>query len=141
MADDRQRLRRAQLIERVRTAEHRQAALRAFEAEATRCKLEALAMRTQALAGHYTPAGEGLSVADLRSNGLLAGHLRSLGRTAGEQADRARITADGTLSNLATAERRRNRAESDRRDIHRIVIERRFRPDPSLLKRTGTDVE
>jgi len=139
MADDRQRLRRAHLIERVRTAEHRQAALRAFEAEATRCKLEALAMRTQALASHYTPAREGLSVADLRSTNLLAGHLRSLGRTAGEQAERARITADGSLTDLATAERRRDRAESDRRDIHRTVVERRFRADPALLKRTGTD--
>jgi len=138
---DRKLLRRAQLIERVRTAEHRQVALRAFEAEATRCKLEALALRTQALAGHYVPSGEGLSAADLRSTSLLAGHLRSLGRTAGEQAQRARLTADGTLAELATAERRRDRAESDRRHLNRIVVERRFRPDLPLPRRTGTDVE
>jgi hypothetical protein len=141
MANDRQRLRRAQLIERVRTAEHRQAAVRAFEAEATRCKLEALAMRTHELAAHYTPAGDGLSVADLRSTGLFAHHLRSLGRTAGEQAEHARVTADGSLSHLATAERRRDRAESDRRDLRRAVIERRFGPELPMLKRTGTDVE
>ena len=138
---DRQRLRRAQLIERVRTAEHRQVALRAFEAEATRCKLEALAMRTQALAGHYSPTGEGLSAGDLRSTSLLANHLRSLGRTAGEQAQRARLTADGTLAELATAERRRDRAESERRHLRRALAEHRSRPDLPLPKRTGMDVE
>lgn len=138
---DAKRLRRAQLIERVRTAEHQQAALRAFEAEATRSKLEALAMRTQALAGLYEPKGEGLSVADLRSTSLLAHHLRSLGRTAGEQAQRARVTADGTMADLATAERRRDRAETDRQNVHRAWVERRSRSDLPLPRKAGTDIE
>jgi len=138
---DRGRLRRAQLIERVRTAEHRQAALRAFDAEAARRKLEALAERTRALAGHYAAAGEGLTVADLRGAGLLARHLRSLGRTAGEQAERARVAADGSLTDLATAERRRDRAESSHRALHRAIAEIRSRPEMPLSKRTGTDVE
>jgi hypothetical protein len=141
MGDDRKRLRRAQLIERVRTAEHRQVALRAFEAEATRCKLEALAMRTQALSVHYAPKGDGLAAADLRSASLLATHLRSLGRAAGEQARTARHAADGTLTELATAERRRDRAASERRHLHQALLERRSRPDMPLPKRSGTEVE
>jgi len=139
MADDRRRLRRAQLIERLRTAEHRQAAAQAHEAEEARRKLASLSERTEALARLYA-VGEGtLHAADLRSASLLGAHLRDLGRTAGAQAEHARTHADAKLADLAAADRRRTRAEGERRDLQLAVAERRFAPEPALPRRTRHD--
>ena len=53
MTVDKARLRRAKLIERVRSAEQRAAAGEAFRAEAVRRKLEQLSERTRSLAQVY----------------------------------------------------------------------------------------
>ena len=135
MADDRRRLRRASLIERLRTAEHRQAAAQAHEAEGVRRKFTSLSERTDALARIYA-IGEGrLQAIDLRSATLLGAHLRELGETARAQAERARNAADGKIADLATADRRRSRAEDDRRDLQRTLAERRFAVEPALHRR------
>ena len=107
MASDQARLRRARLIERVRSAEQRKAALDAFQAEAVRLKLQQLSERTRSLAQLYALRDKSQDGADLRSSSVLGSHLRDLGRTAAQQADQARQQADGRLADLAAAERRR----------------------------------
>ncbi len=121
--NDKARLRRARLIERVRSAEKRKAAAEAFHAEAVRHKLEQLSERTRSLAQLYAlrdRAGDG---ADLRSASVLGSHLRELGNAAAQQADQARREADGKLADLATAERRRQQAEDGRRALHNSVLQ------------------
>lgn len=141
MMGDARRLKRARLIERLRTAEHRQAAAQAFEAEGARRKLHGLVERTEALAQLYAARDNTLCAADLRVASLLGAHLRGLGRTASVQAERAQSTADARLADLAAAERRRTRAENDRRVLDRALAERQSRPDLPLQRRTGTELE
>ena len=135
MADDRRRLRRAQLIERVRGAEHRQAATLAHEAEGAWRKLNQLSRRTDALAEIYEVGAGTLDAADLRSASLLGAHLRGLGQTASVQAERARTHADAKLGDLATADRRKTRAQDDRRELCRAISEQRFSAELSLARR------
>lgn len=141
MTSDKARLRRAQLIERVRSAEQRKAAADAFQAEAVRLKLEQLSERTRSLAQLYALRDKSQDGTDLRSASLLGSHLRDLGRTATQQADHARREADGKLADLAAAERRRQRAEEGRRDLHRSVLEQAGRDDAVPVRKTGTHLE
>jgi len=122
---DKARLRRARLIERVRSAEKRKAAAEAFHAEAVRHKLEQLSERTRSLAQLYALRDTASDGADLRSASVLGSHLRELGNTAAQQADQARRHADRKLADLATAERRRQQAEDGRRALHNSVLELR----------------
>lgn len=141
MNSDKARLRRARLIERVRSAEQRKAALDAFEAEAVRRKLEQLSERTRSLAQLYALRDKSEDGTDLRSASVLGNHLRDLGRTAAQQADHARRDADGKLADLAAAERRRQRAEEGRRVLHRSVLEQVGRHDGVPVRKTGTHLE
>ena len=121
MASDRERLRRARLIERVRSAEQRKAAGDAFRAEAVRHKLEQLSERTRSLGQLYAFRDSAQDGADLRAASIVGGHLRELGHAAARQADQAREEADRKLADLASAERKRHRAEESRRELHRSV--------------------
>ena len=141
MTSDKARLRRATLIERVRSTEQRKAAGDAFQAEAVRQKLEQLSQRTHSLAQVYALRDSSADAADLRSASIVGTHLRELGRTAAHQAEQAREEADRKLANLAAAERRRQRAEETRRDLHRSVIEQLGKLDAVPIRKTGTHLE
>ncbi|MXP41573.1 hypothetical protein GRI75_07950 [Altererythrobacter soli] len=141
MGSDKARLRRAHLIERVRSAEQRKAALDAFQAEAVRVKLEQLSERTRSLAQLYALRDKSQDGTDLRSATVLGSHLRDLGRTAAQQADYARQQADGKMADLAAAERRRQRAEEGRKVLHRSVLEEAGKDDRIPVRKAGTHLE
>lgn len=141
MTEDKRRLKRLRLIERVRSVEQRQAVQAANQAETTRQRLEQLSDRTRSLAQTYAardPAGDG---ADLYRSSMMAAQLRHLGRTADAQASHARQDADARMVDLATAERRRQRAEDQRRDAHQALMERLSRPENTPVRKVGTVVE
>ncbi|WP_305095426.1 hypothetical protein [Croceibacterium aestuarii] len=141
MTSDTARLRRARLIERIRSVEQRKTAAEAFRLEAARRKLEQLSERTHSLAQLYALRDNAADGADLRSAAVLGNHLRDLGRTAAQQADQARQEADDKLADLAVAERRRQRAEDRRRELHRSVIEEISKRDAVPMRKTGTHLE
>ena len=141
MTSDRGRLRRAALIERMRSAEHRQAAAEAHRAEAVRQKLEQLSERTRTLSQLYALRVTSRDGADLRSASLLGSHLHDLGATASRQAADARREADDRLADLAVADRRLQKAEEGRRDLARSIVDRAARQDPASSRKTGTHLE
>lgn len=141
MSSDRLRLRRARLIERVRTAEQRMAAGEAWRAEAVRLKLEQLSERTRSLAQLYALRDNAGDAADLRGATILGAHLRQLGHTAARQADEARREADDRLAELAVADRRLQRAGESRRELHKAMLERATRVENTPPRKTGTHLE
>ncbi len=141
MKDDKARLRRVKLIERMRSAEKQQAAAEAHRAEVIRQKLETLSYRTRSMAQLYAIRDHAIDGADLRGASILSTHLRELGRTAEAQAQQARVTADARMADLATAERRRQRAETDRREVHQEIVERLNRPETVPVRKIGTHLE
>ncbi len=141
MASNRSRLRRAGLIERMRSAEHRQAAAEAHRAEAVRQKLEQLSDRTRTLSQLYALRDTSRDGADLRSASLLGSHLHDLGATAARQAADARREADDRLADLAAADRRLQKAEEGRRDLARTIGERAEEPQPLAARKFGTHLE
>lgn len=141
MTSDRGRLRRARLIERMRSAEHRQAAAEAHRAEAVRQKLEQLSERTRTLAQVYALRDTSRDGADLRSASVLGSHLHDLGATASRQAADARREADDRLADLAVADRRLQRAEEGRRDLARAIGEKAAKLETVGARKTGTHLE
>lgn len=141
MTSDKSRLRRAALIERMRSAEHRQAAAEAHRAEAVRQKLEQLSERTRSLSQLYALRDTSRDGADLRSASLLGSHLHDLGATAARQAAEARREADDRLADLAVADRRLQKAEEGRRDLARSIVERAAKQDSVASRKTGTHLE
>lgn len=142
MTSDKSRLRRARLIERLRSAEQRQAAVEAHRAEAVRQKLEQLSDRTRTLAQVYALRDTSRDGADLRSASLLGNHLHDLGTTAARQAEQARREADDRLADLAAADRRLQKAEEGRRDLARAIHEKADKAEPAAAARkTGTHLE
>ena len=96
MKDDRNRLRRAKLIERVRRTEKQRAAADAFAAEARRAKLAGISERTFRLGQAYAARetiGDG---AELRSVVALSTQLHALGVTAARD-DSPFALADGKV--------------------------------------------
>ena len=105
MPPDKRKLKRARLIERVRTVEKSRSALAASEAEALRERLFGVAERTRSLARYYAEKDDALTGMDLRS-----------GKAMQDQLEHA------TLGDLAAAERRRKRAFEDRRDLVKAIV-------------------
>lgn len=141
MTDDRNRLRRAKLIERVRRTEKQRAAADAFAAEARRAKLAGISERTFLLGQAYAARetiGDG---AELRSVVALSAQLHTLGVTAAKQADHARVEADAKLAQLASADRRHKRADEERRGLAQRLAERAMRPELPHTRQSGTDLE
>lgn len=124
MKNDARRLKRARLIERVRTVEQRQAALAASEAEALRIRLDGVSRRTQILAHHYGLQEGAITGAELRRGATMSRQLRELSSIAARQAADAEQRSDASLVGLAEAERRRHRAEEDRRLLAREIVRR-----------------
>lgn len=141
MTSDKSRLRRARLIERMRSAEHRQAAAEAHRAEAVRHKLEQLSDRTRTLSQLYALRDTSRDGADLRSASLLGSHLHDLGATAARQAADARREADERLAELAVADRKLQKAEEGHRDLARTIVERGDRQEPTSARKFGTHLE
>lgn len=141
MNPDKARLRRVQVIERMRQAEKQAAAAEAHRAELVRQKLETLCLRTRSLAQVYAIRDRAVDAADLRTASIMGLHLRQLGRSAETQAEQARLTADARLSDLATAERRRARAEDDRKLAHRALQDRLSQPETTPVRKIGTHLE
>jgi hypothetical protein len=141
MNDSRKRLKRAALLERIRAVEQQQAATHAFQAEAVRQRLELLSTKTRSLAQLYALRDHAVDGADLRSAAVMGAQLRDLGRTADAQALQARRDADARLLDLATAERRRQRAEDQRRSLHRAVQVHLAKPENTPVRKTGTVIE
>ena len=141
MKDDRSKLRRAKLIERVRRIDKQRAAADAFAAEAKRAKLAGISERTFLLGQAYAARetiGDG---AELRSVVALSTQLHALGVTAARQADNARREADARLADLASADRRHKRADEERRGLAQRLAERAMRPELPLARPSGTDLE
>lgn len=141
MTEEKRRLKRVKLIERIRSVEQRQAASAAHQAEAVRQRMETLSERTRSLAQLYALRDHAENASELRSASVMGAQLRQLGRTAEAQAAQARADADAKLLHLATAERRRQRAEDDRREAVKAVLERLGKPDGTPIRKTGTLVE
>jgi hypothetical protein len=141
MKDDRNKLRRAKLIERVRRTEKQRAAADAFSAEARRAKLAGISERTFLLGQAYATREAIHDGAELRSVVALSNQLRALGATAARQADHARAEADARLADLASADRRHKRADEQHRGLAHRLSERAMRHEPPITKPTGTDLE
>jgi hypothetical protein len=130
------RLRRALLIERLRSAEYRRAAADAQAAQAVRDKLEGLSERTRTLAGLYALRDNAQDGADLAAASTLSTHLRQIGRTARAQADNARAEAEIRFAELARAERRRQRSAEDRRDMAALLLAEQERREAGVPVRS-----
>lgn len=135
------RLRRAILIERVRSAEYRRAAADAQAAQAVRDKLEGLSERTRTLAALYSLRDTARDGADLAAATMLSAHLREIGRAASAQADNARAEAEARFAELARAERRRQRSAEDRRDMAALLMAERERREAGVPVRSITPTE
>lgn len=141
MTADRGRLKRAKLIERVRTAEKRKVAAEAYEAEARRARLAGISERTMLLGQAYSGRSTIADGAELQGVVMLSSQLHALGLTAAKQADHARKEADARLADLASADRRQKRAEEQRRGLARLLDERVNRPVLPVTRQTGTELD
>lgn len=128
--DDRRRLKRARLIERVRTVEKDRAARISAEAEALSSRLTGVAEKTRMLASHYMH-GRGIVTADdLRRQRAMQHQLHALGAMNDTHLEDARRRADAALHALGNAERKRARIESDRRALESLAAARSLTPSP-----------
>lgn len=141
MKDDRARLRRAKLIERVRRADRHRAAAEAFAAESRRARLAGISERTLRLGQAYSGRVEIADGAELRSVVVLSAQLRELGATAARQAGRAQLEADARLADLASADRRHKRADEQQRGLATRLAERTRYAEPPVTRPSGTDLE
>lgn len=141
MTADRGRLKRAKLIERVRTAEKRKVAAEAYEAEARRARLAGISERTMLLGQAYSGRSSIADGAELQGVVMLSAQLHALGLTAAKQADHARKEADARLADLASADRRQKRAEEQRRGLAKLLDERNNRPVLPTTRQTGTELD
>jgi hypothetical protein len=141
MKDDRARLRRAKLIERVRRTDRHLAAAEAYAAEARRARLAGISERTLSLGEAYSGRIEIGDGAELRGVIALSAQLRELGATAARQADDARREADARLADLASADRRHKRADEQRRGLAARLAERALQAEPGAPRSSGTDLE
>lgn len=124
--DDRRRLKRALLIERVRTVEKGRAARASADAEALSSRLHGVAEKTRLLTSHYAATDGLATAADLRRQIAMRQQLHVLSAMNETHLQDARQRADGALADLGSAERKRARIETDRRGLERLAIDRKF---------------
>ncbi len=124
--DDKRRLKRASLVERVRTVEKGRAARASADAEALSSRLSGVAEKTSMLARHYS-ANNGIETADdLRRQSAMRHQLHALGTMNQSHLQDARRRADAALVELGSAERKRARVETDRRTLEALAGARMF---------------
>lgn len=122
MKIDPRKLKRAQLLERIRTVERSRSALAASEAEATRRRLFGVAERTRSLARHYAQQDDAMTGTDLRGAKAMQDQLQHLCAMSEQHAVEAEQRSDASMDELASAERRMRRAEEDRRSLARAIV-------------------
>ena len=122
--DDKRRLKRARLIERVRTVEKGRAALASAEAEALSNRLSGVAEKTRMLVSHYAGSGAIATGDDLRRLTAMRHQLHTLTTLNDGHLQDARRRADAALVELGSAERKRARIESDRRALESMAVVR-----------------
>lgn len=126
--DDKRRLKRTRLIERIRTVEKARAARLSAEAEALSSRLSGVAEKTRLLASHYAGSGGIVTADDLRRQTAMRHQLHALSTMNATQLEDARTRADAALVDLGNAERKRARIENDRRALENIATARSALP-------------
>ncbi|WP_370033378.1 hypothetical protein [Qipengyuania mesophila] len=122
MAPERKKLKRAQLIQRIRTVERMQSAAAASEAEANRMRLSGVAERTRSLAAHYANRGDDLVGADLRSGKAMQDQLQKLSELSERQAQEAELQSQARREDFAQSDLRLRKAEEGTRELVRTIV-------------------
>lgn len=122
MRPDRRKLKRAQLIQRVRTVERMQSAVAASDAEATRARLSGVAERTRSLVEHYAQRSGDMVAADLRSGKAMSDQLQKLSELSERQAEEAELLSQTKREDFAQSDMRLRKAAEGTRDLAKLVI-------------------
>lgn len=122
MAPERKKLKRAQLIQRIRTVERMQSAAAAGEAEATRQRLSGVAERTRNLAAHYAQRADDMVGADLFSGKVMRDQLQRLSEMSEKQAEEAERHSQTRREAFAQSDMRLKKAEEGTRDLVRTIV-------------------
>ncbi|OAN82648.1 hypothetical protein A8B77_12215 [Erythrobacter sp. EhN03] len=122
MSPEKRKLKRAQLIQRVRTVERMQSALVASEAEATRLRLFGVAERTRNLAAHYGRREGEMVAADLRSGKAMGEQLQKLSELSEKQAEEAELLSRSKREDFAQSDLRLRKAEESTRDLVKTIV-------------------
>ena len=124
MTPERRKLRRAELIQRIRSVERMQSVAAASEAEATRARLFGVAERTRSLAAHYAQREGDIVGADLRSGKAMGDQLQRLTELSEKQAEEAELQSQAKREVLAQSDMRLRKAKESRRDLVRQIVAR-----------------
>ena len=122
MTPERRKLRRAELIQRIRSVERMQSVAAASEAEATRARLFGVAERTRSLAAHYAQREGDIVGADLRSGKAMRDQLQKLTELSEKQAEEADLHSQAKREVLAQTDMRLRKAKESRRDLVRQIV-------------------
>ena len=122
MTPERKKLRRAELIQRIRSVERMQSVAAASEAEATRARLFGVAERTRSLAAHYAQREGDLVGADLRSGKTMGDQLQRLTELSKKQAEEAELHSQAKREVLAQSDMRLRKAKDSTRDLVRQIV-------------------
>ncbi|MAG40413.1 MAG: hypothetical protein CL951_00615 [Erythrobacteraceae bacterium] len=122
MTPERRKLRRAELIQRIRSVERMQSVAAASEAEATRARLFGVAERTRSLAAHYAQREGDIVGADLRSGKAMGDQLQRLTELSERQAEEAELQSQAKREVLAQSDMRLRKAKESRRDLVRQIV-------------------
>ena len=122
MTPERRKLRRAELIQRIRSVERMQSVAAASEAEATRARLFGVAERTRSLAAHYAQREGDIVGADLRSGKAMGDQLQRLTELSEKQAEEAELQSQAKREVLAQSDMRLRKAKESTRDLVRTII-------------------
>ena len=122
MTPERRKLRRAELIQRIRSVERMQSVAAASEAEATRARLFGVAERPRSLAAHYAQREGDIVGADLRSGKAMGDQLQRLTELSEKQAEEAELQSQAKREVLAQSDMRLRKAKESRRDLVRQIV-------------------
>lgn len=122
MAPERRKLKRAQLIQRIRTVERMQSATAANEAEAMRLRLSGVAERTRNLAAHYAQRADDMVGADLRSGKAMRDQLQRLSELSEKQVEEAERTSQARREDFAQSDMRLRKAKEGTRELVRTIV-------------------
>lgn len=122
MTPERRKLKRAQLIQRIRGVERIQSAVAASDAEATRARLFGVVNRTRSLVAHYSHKEGNTVGADLRSGQAMRGQLQKLSELSEKQAQEAELQSQLKREEFAKSDQRLRKAEDSTRELVRSIV-------------------
>ncbi len=122
MTPERKKLKRAQLIQRIRTVERMQSAAAASDAEATRVRLSGVAERTRGLAAHYADRAGDMVGAELRSGKAMLDQLQKLTELSEKQVAEAELNSQTKREDFAHSDMRLRKAEEGTRELVRTIV-------------------